>query len=242
MPRCPGTSPASNPDANRGLDLHYGQTRLSKSWFGSGGNRVSSCAARCSPGPQRLGEDHPGLGGEHGRGRWVKETEGAVLAVARAVLFLYTTVVNKLPWHFFCFLTICAVSCVRPFFFGGVGWAHPSVAYTGKGKGTRGERGNKGGRQHVRQGDGSVLSPCPKQPQPGGTAADLGSFGPPALSAPCTRPCAPGARRGDALPPHTQSRELEPNFCHVLGDEELAAMGRKRGGRRAHAKVYAEAR
>lgn len=51
-------------------------------------------------------------GGEHGRGRRAMETEGAVLAVARAVLFLYTTVVNKLPWHFFRFLMICAVSCV----------------------------------------------------------------------------------------------------------------------------------
>lgn len=39
----------------------------------------------------------------------MKEMEGAVLAVARAVLFLYTTIVNKLPWHFFCFLMTCAV-------------------------------------------------------------------------------------------------------------------------------------
>ena len=29
-------------------------------------------------------------GGEHGRGQRAKETEGALLAVARAVLFLYT--------------------------------------------------------------------------------------------------------------------------------------------------------
>lgn len=45
--------------------------------------------------------------------------EGAVLAVARAVLFLYTMVVNKLPWHFFCFLTSGAVSPVCGFWVGG---------------------------------------------------------------------------------------------------------------------------
>lgn len=115
---------------------------------------------------------------------------------------MYTTVVNKLPWHFFRFLMICALSSVW------LSLEGASQYQTGKGKGTR-TGANEGGRELLYHGDGSVLHPWPKQPQRGGTAAALEPFGPPAVLAPCTQPCTlgsctpgsctPGAHSGDAL-------------------------------------------
>lgn len=137
---------------------------------------------------------------------------------------------------------ICAVSCVWLYFLGVVGGGGggriPLSLTLGRGKGL----GGKLRWEAARASRGWVcFIPMPQTTPSWWDSSRFGLLRSSGTISPLHHGltlCTPEV----VLPPQTPSRELEPNFSHVLGDEELAGMVRKHRGSWTRAKVYAGAR